>query len=126
MKSSALCGLGQTAPNPVLSTLRYFRDEYEAHMVEKRCPAGVCKNCAIQYILDRREVQGLHLCARTAPPAPSPAPSARPTSSTSPSASSAAPVWTTAALAPFPRVKGGKDKMEQKMVNLTINGIPSP
>ena len=44
IKSSALCGLGQTAPNPVLSTLRHFREEYEAHVVEKRCPAGVCKN----------------------------------------------------------------------------------
>ena len=43
IKASALCGLGQTAPNPVLSTLRYFRDEYEAHIYEKRCPAGVCK-----------------------------------------------------------------------------------
>jgi len=39
----ALCGLGQTAPNPVLSTLRYFRDEYEAHVFERRCPAGKCK-----------------------------------------------------------------------------------
>ncbi|MEG2675993.1 MAG: NADH-ubiquinone oxidoreductase-F iron-sulfur binding region domain-containing protein, partial [Clostridia bacterium] len=41
IKNNALCGLGQTAPNPVLSTLRYFRKEYEAHIVEKRCPAGV-------------------------------------------------------------------------------------
>jgi bidirectional [NiFe] hydrogenase diaphorase subunit len=41
--STSLCGLGQTAPNPVLSTLRYFRDEYTAHIVEKRCPAGVCR-----------------------------------------------------------------------------------
>ena len=43
IKDNALCGLGQTAPNPVLSTLRYFRDEYEAHVKEHRCPAGVCK-----------------------------------------------------------------------------------
>ena len=42
IKQSALCGLGQTAPNPVLSTIRYFRDEYEAHIKEKRCPASVC------------------------------------------------------------------------------------
>ena len=42
LKSTSLCGLGQTAPNPVVSTLRYFRDEYEAHIHEKRCPAGVC------------------------------------------------------------------------------------
>ena len=43
IKASALCGLGQTAPNPILSTLRYFRDEYEAHIKDKTCPAGVCK-----------------------------------------------------------------------------------
>jgi NADH:ubiquinone oxidoreductase subunit F (NADH-binding) len=43
VKSTALCGLGMTAPNPVLSTLRYFRDEYLAHILDKRCPAGVCK-----------------------------------------------------------------------------------
>ena len=42
IKSNSLCGLGQTAPNPVLSTLRYFRDEYVEHIVNKRCPAGVC------------------------------------------------------------------------------------
>ncbi|MEW6215033.1 MAG: NADH-ubiquinone oxidoreductase-F iron-sulfur binding region domain-containing protein, partial [Nitrospirota bacterium] len=42
IKRSSICGLGQTAPNPVLTTLRYFRDEYEAHIREKRCPAGVC------------------------------------------------------------------------------------
>jgi hypothetical protein len=44
LKAGALCGLGQTAPNPVLSTLIYFKDEYLAHIVDKRCPAGVCKN----------------------------------------------------------------------------------
>ncbi len=42
IKRSSICGLGKTAPNPVLTTLRYFRDEYEAHILEKRCPAGVC------------------------------------------------------------------------------------
>jgi bidirectional [NiFe] hydrogenase diaphorase subunit len=42
LKETSLCGLGQTAPNPVVSTLRYFRDEYRAHIEEKRCPAGVC------------------------------------------------------------------------------------
>ena len=51
IKASALCGLGQTAPNPVLSTLRYFRDEYEAHIYEKRCPAGVCK-ALLSYAID--------------------------------------------------------------------------
>ena len=53
IKNSALCGLGQTAPNPVLSTLRYFRDEYEAHIKEKRCPAGVCK-ALLSYVIDGR------------------------------------------------------------------------
>lgn len=43
VKNTSLCGLGQTAPNPVISTLRYFRKEYEAHIIEKRCPAGVCR-----------------------------------------------------------------------------------
>lgn len=43
VKNTSLCGLGQTAPNPVVSTLRYFRKEYEAHIIEKRCPAGVCR-----------------------------------------------------------------------------------
>ena len=44
IKQNSLCGLGQTAPNPVLSTLRFFRDEYVAHVVDKKCPAGVCKD----------------------------------------------------------------------------------
>ena len=47
IKANSLCGLGQTAPNPVLSTLRYFRDEYEEHIKNKRCPAGVCKACLL-------------------------------------------------------------------------------
>jgi len=50
IKASALCALGQTAPNPVLSTLRYFRDEYEAHVREKRCPAGACKSL-LSYVI---------------------------------------------------------------------------
>ena len=50
IKASALCGLGQTAPNPVLSTMRYFRDEYMAHVVDKKCPAGVCKSM-VRYII---------------------------------------------------------------------------
>jgi NADH:ubiquinone oxidoreductase subunit F (NADH-binding) len=45
IKSASLCALGQSAPNPVLSTLRYFRDEYEAHIYEGHCPAGVCQGC---------------------------------------------------------------------------------
>ena len=67
IKENALCGLGQTAPNPVLSTLKYFRDEYIAHIQEKRCPAGVCKSLlTIQILPDK--CRGCTLCARNCPP----------------------------------------------------------
>ena len=66
IKASALCGLGQTAPNPVLSTLRYFRDEYVEHIVNKRCPAGVCK-ALLNYKIDPVKCKGCTLCARTCP-----------------------------------------------------------
>ncbi len=66
IKSNALCGLGQTAPNPVLSTLRYFRDEYIAHVVEKRCPAGVCKNL-LRYEILSDKCRGCTACARGCP-----------------------------------------------------------
>ena len=66
VKENALCGLGQTAPNPVLSTLRYFRNEYEAHIKEKRCPAGVCK-ALLSYHIDPDKCRGCTLCARTCP-----------------------------------------------------------
>ncbi len=66
VKENSLCGLGQTAPNPVLSTLRYFRDEYEAHIKEKRCPAGVCK-ALLSYHIDRDKCKGCTLCARNCP-----------------------------------------------------------
>ncbi|CDB35955.1 protein HymB [Phascolarctobacterium sp. CAG:266] len=65
IKETALCGLGQTAPNPVLSTLKYFRDEYEAHIKEKRCPAGVCEKLANYQITDK--CKGCGLCARQCP-----------------------------------------------------------
>ena len=66
IKASALCGLGQTAPNPVLSTLHHFRDEYIAHVVEKRCPAGVCKSL-VHYVIDPAKCKGCTLCAKNCP-----------------------------------------------------------
>ncbi|MDF2520931.1 MAG: NADH-quinone oxidoreductase subunit [Clostridia bacterium] len=66
IKNSALCGLGQTAPNPVLSTLKYFRNEYEAHIKEKRCPAGVCKGLAKYTILEDK-CKGCGICAKQCP-----------------------------------------------------------
>ncbi len=66
IKANSLCGLGQTAPNPVLSTLRYFRDEYIAHVVDKRCPAGVCKGL-VRYEIDKDICIGCGMCARQCP-----------------------------------------------------------
>ena len=66
LQTSSLCALGQTAPNPVLSTLRYFRDEYIAHIVDKKCPAGVCK-ALLHYRIDPDKCRGCTLCARTCP-----------------------------------------------------------
>ena len=65
IKDNALCGLGQTAPNPVLSTLRYFRDEYKAHVIDKKCPAGVCKALLHYEITDK--CKGCTLCAKRCP-----------------------------------------------------------
>jgi NADH-quinone oxidoreductase subunit F len=66
IKDGALCALGSSAPNPVLSTIRYFRDEYEAHIKEKRCPAGVCK-ALITYSVDPDKCTGCTLCAKVCP-----------------------------------------------------------
>jgi NADP-reducing hydrogenase subunit HndC len=66
IKQNALCGLGQTAPNPVLSTLKYFRDEYIAHVVDKKCPAGVCKDL-LSYEIIADKCKGCTACARVCP-----------------------------------------------------------
>ena len=66
VKDGALCGLGQTAPNPVLSTIRYFRDEYEAHINEKRCPVGECADL-ITYEILTDKCRGCTLCAKKCP-----------------------------------------------------------
>ena len=66
LKESALCALGQSAPNPVLSTLQYFREEYISHVVDKKCPAGVCKNL-IRYYIQPDKCRGCSLCARNCP-----------------------------------------------------------
>ncbi|OPZ77308.1 MAG: NADP-reducing hydrogenase subunit HndC [Actinobacteria bacterium ADurb.Bin444] len=66
IKNASLCGLGQTAPNPVLTTLRYFRHEYEAHIFDKKCPAGACKDL-LQFVIDGNKCIGCTKCARACP-----------------------------------------------------------
>jgi NADP-reducing hydrogenase subunit HndC len=66
IKENSLCGLGQTAPNPVLSTMKFFKDEYLAHVVDKKCPAGVCK-ALLNYYIDPKKCIGCTLCARACP-----------------------------------------------------------
>ena len=66
IKANSLCGLGQTAPNPVLATLNFFRDEYIAHVVDKKCPAGVCKNL-LSFSIDKDKCIGCGKCAKNCP-----------------------------------------------------------
>ena len=66
IKASALCGLGQSAPNPVLSTMKYFRDEYMAHVVDKKCPAGVCKSM-VKFIIDTDVCRNCGICKKNCP-----------------------------------------------------------
>ena len=66
IKDNSLCGLGQTAPNPVLSTLKYFRDEYVSHVVDKKCPAGVCKDL-LSYSITKDKCFGCGMCAKSCP-----------------------------------------------------------
>ena len=66
VKDGSLCALGGSAPNPVLTTIKYFRDEYEAHITDKRCPAGVCKEL-ITYTISDENCKGCQLCIKPCP-----------------------------------------------------------
>lgn len=109
VKTNSLCGLGQTAPNPVLSTLHFFRDEYEAHIKEKRCPAGVCK-ALLSYVIDRENAAAVRSVQRTVRQAPLSEPLKTRISLIMRNVSSAAHVWRNAISAQSTRNKGGRFK----------------
>jgi len=67
IKAASLCGLGQTAPNPVLSTIKYFRHEYEAHINDKKCPAGVCRDLLTYMVIVRKLRRAGGVCLRACP-----------------------------------------------------------
>ncbi len=66
IREASLCGLGKTAPNPVMTTLKYFKNEYMDHIINKKCPAGVCKNLT-SYSIDKEECIGCGACAKKCP-----------------------------------------------------------
>jgi NAD-dependent dihydropyrimidine dehydrogenase PreA subunit len=66
MKEAALCGLGKSAPNPVLSTIKYFRNEYEAHIKDKTCPAGICPSLT-RYVIDEKACKSCGACSKACP-----------------------------------------------------------
>ena len=119
IKSNSLCGLGQTAPNPVLSTLRYFRDEYVEHIVNKRCPAGVCK-ALLNYKIDPVKCKGCTLCARTCPAGAISGTVRQPHTIDTAKVLSAAPASRSANSAPSAKVKRGSDNEWKPYISRSI------
>lgn len=107
VKENSACGLGQTAPNPVLSTLKFFRDEYNAHIVDKTCPSGVCK-ALLSYHIDAEKCKGCTFVQETVRLTLSPVPLRTHMSLILRSVSSAAYVWRNVSLTLFTRNNGGK------------------